>query len=177
MLDGLGAWVGAIGRLLTLYLVLWERSERSRQIFEDSISVDNFLGATGRDAHMVWGVFSRELPMLFVIFFAPLLIGLVFLPPAVAILASIRPGRSYSPLRAAFVVIETAWAVNAYLQFKRGRLLVKVARFYQEEARDRWRSEQEWLRDQERKASERRQAESVGAEERNPDTTDPEGTS
>ncbi len=147
-------------------------------MFDEAVSDENVLGATGPDAHMVWTAFRRELPMLYVIFFAPLVLGLVFLPPAVEIVANIRLARPYSPLRAAFLVIEATWVTVAIFLGRRGLLLVKVARYLRKEAGYRWGVEQKWVRDRAQKAAKRRKAEGAaekpaGAEEaRSPDGGD-----
>lgn len=174
MLEDLGSQVEAIALLLAVYLFLWERSRSGQEMFDDALSDPNFLGATGRDAHLVWAAFRRELPLLLTVFFAPIMIGLVFLPPAVEIVANVRPGRTYSPLRTAFVVIEAAWIAAAVLLGRRGLLLVRVARALQRDAADRWGSDQAWFQEQARKAAEERRRRSAATEDRDKDGDDPE---
>jgi hypothetical protein len=173
MLEDLGSQVEAIGLLLAVYLFLWERSRTGQKIFDDALLDENFLGATGRDAHLIWAAFRRELPLLLVVFFTPVVIGLVFLPPAIEIMAAIRPGRTYSPLRTAFVVIEAAWVAAAVLLGRRGRLLVRVAREAQREAAYRWGVDQETFREHARQAAERRRSESAATEDRGKDANNP----
>ena len=106
------------------------------------------------------------------VFFAPVVIGVVFLPPALEIVANVRPGRSYSPLRTAFLVIEAAWVATALLLGRRGLFLVKVAWSLRKEATDRWGSEQEWFREQAQRAAERRKREGTIAGDQGPDGSD-----
>jgi hypothetical protein len=63
-LDDLGSQVEAIGLLFAAYLFLWESSRSGQRVFDDAVSDVNFLGATGRDAHVIWTAFRRELPLL-----------------------------------------------------------------------------------------------------------------
>jgi hypothetical protein len=166
MLEDLASQVEAIALLLAAYLFLWERSREGQEMFDESISDPNFLGATGRDAHLVWAAFRRELPLLLVVFFAPIIIAPIFLPPALEIIANVRPGRPYSPLRTAFLIIEAAWVTTAVLLGRRGLLLVRVARALQRDAADRWGSDQAWFRKKARKAAEEKRRRSTATEDR-----------
>jgi hypothetical protein len=55
--------------------------------------------------------------------------------------------------------------VNVALQFRRGRLLLRVARYYQKEARERWELDQEWFRGRARKAAEKAASEKTPTDE------------
>jgi hypothetical protein len=106
MLEDLGSQVEAIALLSPCTSSSGSAAVLGQKMFDEAISDPNFLGATGRDAHLMWAAFRRELPLLLMVFFAPVLIGLVFLLPTIEVIASIRPGRTYSPLRTAFLVTE-----------------------------------------------------------------------
>jgi hypothetical protein len=161
VLDDLGSQVEAIGLLLAVYLFLWQSSVSSQAVFDTALSDENILGATGLDAHNAWATLRRHLPLLLVVFFGPILIAAVFAPPAVEILVEVRPSRSYSPLRAAFLVIEGVWVLAATLLARRGLSLIRLARYMREEAAHRWPIDRQWFRQRARKKAKPRQASSL----------------